>query len=230
MAESLKQVGEFPAPIPAPVMAGTNPYDKATLVSIFPQVVEEVKHTVYPGRFTIEPGTFEKPSILVIGSSSWFKVLGNGEPPLEVPVFASQMAESIIHDYCSGMLECDMGTAQPGLIFIPGEVTVTEVLSKYKVALTGAKLKQDAWFSRLTRLADSLWARSNQNPLVIWDEMRLAARSLGYDAPWIKDYQMVKMVKCFGCGGLKDPEYPICQHCKTIDPNHPKAADIKTAT
>jgi hypothetical protein len=92
------------------------------------------------------------------------------------------------------------------------------------------KNKQDNWFRLLLKLADALWARSNNNPLVIWDEMRIAARELGADKAWTKDFQLVDLIKCFACGGLRNPQFPVCPTCKVVDPNHPLAKDLKFAT
>jgi hypothetical protein len=55
------------------IRSAPNPTDKSTIVSIFPRLVDEIKHTIQPGRFIIMPGSVEKPSILVIGPSSWWR-------------------------------------------------------------------------------------------------------------------------------------------------------------
>src|SRR6266576_4523463 len=86
------------------IRAMKNPMDKCTIVSIFPKVIDEVKYTIEPGRFHIEPGTFEKPSILVVGSSSWWREIDVEQPMLEIPNSSIQIAESVIKDYCNGLL------------------------------------------------------------------------------------------------------------------------------
>lgn len=207
-----------------------NPLDKCTIVSIFPKEVEEIKHTIEPGRFHINAGTYEKPSVLVVGSSSWWKDIDIDQPMLEIPVSSIQVAESIVKDYCNGMIGCNMADCMPGLFFILGEHNVMEVQMKYKSVLEATKIKQDNWYKILVRLADSLWARANGNPLVISDEMRLAARSLNFnDKPWLKDFTTVEMVKCKACGTLKHPDYPVCPVCKAIDNSHPSAKELKFA-
>jgi hypothetical protein len=47
--------------------------DKSTIVSIYPKEINEVKHTIEPGRFHLKPGKPDSPSLLVVGSSSWWK-------------------------------------------------------------------------------------------------------------------------------------------------------------
>lgn len=226
----MAQVGEFPAPIQPVTRAPISPYDRSTIISILPHRVININHTVFPGEFIVEPGTFDKPSVLVIGPSSWFRFFGDDQPVLEIPHSSIVMADSVVQDYCKGMLGCDMESAIPGLFYTPGEVSVVDVKLKYKAKLAEVKAKQDNWFRVLVRIADSLWARTNGNPLVIWDEMRIGARTLGMDdKPWLKDFNIVDKVKCFACGNLRDPAYPICPNCRVIDPTHPLADKVKFA-
>jgi hypothetical protein len=227
--------GNTPMQIPVPfgrrlVRATRNPMDKCTIISIFPKEIEETKHTIEPGKFYIKPGTYDNPSILVVGSSSWWKDYDPDQPPVEIVVSSIQLAESIIRDYNNSMLGCDMADATPGLFFVLGAKTVAEIKMEYKIKLDEIKNRQDNWFKVLVRLADSLWARTGQNPLVIWEEMRIAARELNFnDKPWLKDFQVAELVRCAACGSMKNPAYPVCPSCKNIDKNHPLAAELKFA-
>jgi hypothetical protein len=207
-----------------------NPLDKCTIVSIFPKEINEVKHTIEPGRFHVDPGSFENPAILVVGPSSWWKDYDIEQPMLEIPNSSIQIAHSIITDYCNGALGCDMGDAMPGLFFILGSVNQLEVKTKYREELEKARAKQNNWYNILVKLADSLWARTNGNPLTICDEMRLAARELNFnDKVWLKDFQVAQLVRCVACGGMRNPDFPICPTCKVIDPTNPLAKDLKYA-
>ena len=66
-------VGEFPGlalnnnrrTIRAPI----NPMDKSTVVSIIPKRIVETKATITPGYFELASGSFDNPSILVVGPS-----------------------------------------------------------------------------------------------------------------------------------------------------------------
>jgi len=207
-----------------------NPLDKSTIVSIFPKAIDDDKITIVPGKFHIDAGLYEKPSILIVGGSSWWSDTDVERPILEIPVSSIQVAESLVKDYCNGMFNCNMGDSMPGLFFVLGEQTIMDIKTKYKIMLEMVKEKQDNWFRVLVKSADSLWARSNGNPLVIWDEMRIAARSLNLnDKPWLKDFHIVQLVPCKFCGVMRNPSYPICQSCRAIDPSHPAAKDIKFA-
>jgi hypothetical protein len=207
-----------------------NPMDKSTIVSVFPREIIEVKHTIEPGHFHLSAGSIESPSTLVVGSSSWWKDIDVEQPMLEIPVSSIQVANSIINDYANGLLGCNMADLMPGIFFVLGSVTVIEIKTKYKNELEKANEKQNNWYRLLVRLADSLWARSNGNPLVICDDMRIAAKALNFNSkPWLQDFQAPMLIKCKFCGSLRNPDYLICPACKAIDQSHPLAKEIKFA-
>ena len=209
------------------VRGPVNPMDKSTIVSIYPKDIDEVKHTIQPGRFFIKAGSLESPSILVVGPSSWWREIDEEQPLLEIPNSSIQIADSIIKDYCNGLLACNMGDSMPGMFYVPGEYDLAGIKKNFPHMLEAAVKKQKNYFLTQVKLADSLWARSQGNPLAISDEMRLAARELGVtDKDWMKDFRMVSMVRCIACGSLKNPDYPVCMSCKAIDKTHPKAKDL----
>jgi hypothetical protein len=205
-----------------------NPLDKSTVVSIFPKEIDEVKHTIQPGRFIISPGSYESPAILVVGPSSWWRDIDREQPLLEIPVSSIQIADSIVKDYCNGYLACNMGDCMPGLFYLPGEIKVEQLKKEFSNKVDAAQVKQKNWYSLLVKMADALWARSSGNPLAISDDMRLAARELNLitNKDWMKDFTMVNMVRCKACGALKNPEYPICATCRFPDPSHPMTKQL----
>src|SRR6185369_6433308 len=156
------------------VRAATNPLDVCTLVSIYPKPIVSDKPTLFPGKWRLEAGTYDEPSVLKVGPSSWWKDVGLDQPLLEIPVSAINIAASIINDYINGILECDMDTCKPGVFFVEGNLTAKEVKEKRKSELDLAAAKQRNWYESLVRLADIQWARTNGNPLSIADEMRIA--------------------------------------------------------
>lgn len=207
------------------IRATPNPLDKATIISIFPKVMPpEKKPTIQPGIFQIPYGTFTKPGLLVVGPSSWWKETDEGQPLLEIPHSALTVAHSVVRDWAVGLLACDMGDIRPGVFYIPGEITEADLIKKveYKALLEQANVRQKNWFAELVRIADTLWARTNGNPLTISDDMKLAAKELGLEKPWIKDFTHISMVNCKACGALKNPAYPVCPNCKSVD--NPEAA------
>jgi hypothetical protein len=212
------------------IRAQINPMDKSTIVSILPKKIDEVKYTIQPGRFIIEPGSLDNPSLLVVGPSSWWREIDEDQPLLEIPVSSIQIADSIVKDYCRPALASDMVTSSPGLFYVAGEHTVITIKKSYTHELNSAYAKQRTWYTILIRMADSLWARSDGNPLAISDDMRLAARELGLNKDWMKDFQMVDMVRCKVCGSLRNPQYPMCPTCKAVeDPSRLKDLGVTFA-
>ncbi len=224
-----KQVGEFPEQRNQR-LAYRNPLDVATIVSIFPESFISEKYTLFPGKFYINGGTLKTPGLTLIGVSSWWRQVQGGQPDQEVPTSSVAIAESIINDYCNGLVECNMGDKMPGMFYIPGNLDITEIQKKYKTALDTANIKQKNWFAALVSKADADWVKYNNNPRAILSTAKFAAGELGFlDKPWLKDMQALEKVKCFACGNLRDPEYPVCGVCKAIDPNHPLASSLQFA-
>jgi hypothetical protein len=223
-------VGQFPDPFRRVIRMPVNPLDVSTIVSIYPVEIDEVKPTIQPGRFIIPPGTLDKPSTLIVYPSSWWRDMDEDQPLLEFPVWSIAVAESIVKDYCGGILGADT-VARPGIFYVPGKLTPEEIKKQFPHELEAANQKQRLYYGNLIKLADSLWARSNGNPLAISDGMRLAAREMGQGTrEWMKNQQMMETARCKACGGLRNPEYPICPNCKNIDMSHPGAKDLKFAT
>lgn len=199
------------------IRAPVNPLDKATVVSIFPRLVDETKVTIQPGRFIIQPGTYNEPSVLVVGPSSWWRDLDLEQPLLEIPVSSIQIADSIVKDYCNGLLSCDMSTRMPGLFYLQGAKTVEMIKKEHKADLDAAKRRQDEWYKELINQADVDWARTNGNPLAVSDLSRLGCQELQYkEKPWMANIAAMQMINCKACGNLVRPGYPICSNCKTI--------------
>lgn len=210
------------------IRAQPNPMDKSTIVSIYPKPIYERKPTIQPGEFRIAAGTYDKPAILVVGSSSWWRDTEN-DMALEIPHWSIQIADSIVNDYCNGLHCCNMGDAMPGLFHLPGNLTVAEIKTKHKAELDNAAAKQKNYFKALILEADVSWARTNGNPIAISDEMRLAAQELGAkDKPWMKDFTTYEMSACPACGNLRNTAFPVCPHCKNVvDVEKAKALGLK---
>jgi hypothetical protein len=199
------------------IRAPVNPLDKSTIVSILPKLIEERKYTIQPGVFVIQPGSYENPSTLIVGGSSWWKEIDENQPLLEIPHSSIVVADSVVRDYCNGLIACDMADNMPGLFFIPGAITQFEIKKVHKDKLDAAEAKQKNWFNMLVRMADSLWAGSNGNPLTISAEMKMAAHNLNlFNKEWLKDSQVMELVRCIACGHLKNPLFPVCSNCKAI--------------
>lgn len=217
------------------VRAPVNQLDKCTIISIYPRKISERKPTLQPGIFNIEPGSIKRPSMLVVGSSSWWKDVDPEQPLLEIPTWSTTVARSVVEDYINGLYGYAPGRAHPGLFWVEGEHTPVTIITNEKVQalLKVAATKQNQFYQNLVRSADTLWARSNGNPLSITDDMRLAARELNVHTgkDWMKDFTIItEMSKCPACGSLRNTAYPICPTCKAIcDPEQASKMGIKFA-
>lgn len=199
------------------VRAPINPMDKSTVVSIYPRYIREVKHTISPGIFEIQPGTYEKPTILVVGPSSWWREVSEEEPLLEIPNGSVQIADAIVKDFCNGLVGCNMTSSMPGLFWVPGEQTVKSIFEKFGPRIEKSRAQQNNFFSALVKMADSLWARTNGNPLVITDDMRVAAKHLNLTMKdWMHDFQMQEKVECPACKTPLKPDVVVCSTCRAV--------------
>lgn len=224
-------VGEFPgvnAMRRRAIRGPINELDKSTIVSLYPKEIFQRNPTIQPGEFLIPAGTVDKPGILVVGPSSWWRDVDEDQPLLEIPVSSVQIAESVVRDYCNSVLGVNGSDATMGVFYVAGEHTREEIKKNFAGPLAKAVATQKKWYENLVKMGDSLWARSNGNPLAIDENMRTAAKQLGQtNKDWLKDFQAVDMVRCYACGSLKHPDYAVCMTCRAIDPKHAKAADIR---
>lgn len=197
--------------------APINPLDKATVISILPKSIREVKPTIEPGIFVLEPGSYANPSILTVGPSSWWREVDENQPLIEIPTSAILIAESVVNDYCNGILGCDMGDNMPGLFWVPGTVNHESLMKNHKPMLDNAARKQRNWYTALVKMADVLWARSQGNPLAISEDMKLAAQELNVKGKeWLRNFEHVEMVTCKACGQMNRANVVICPNCKVI--------------
>jgi hypothetical protein len=193
-----------------------NPLDKCTIVSVFPKDIYDSKPMVFPGVFAMKAAKENDFNTLIVGPSSWWKEMEEGQPPLEIIHSSIQMAESFIKDYCA-QIGVEYGSKMPGLFFVPGAVSKDEILKKYSNKLDEYRDKQKEFFHNLVKLADIMFARTNGNPITISDDARLAANYLGMkDKPWLLDYQTMEKSPCKFCGEFINPKYPVCKHCHCV--------------
>lgn len=194
-----------------------NPLDKSTVVSIYPRPINENKPTIQPGNFQLEAGSYDKPALLVVGPSSWWKELDDEQPLLEIPVSSVQIAKSIVQDYCNGLLASNANDIMPGFFYIPGEWSSEKIKAEKKVLLDRALECQRRWYTALVKIADVLWSRTNGNPISINDDMKLAARELNLNnKDWIKDFHEIQKISCKACGNLNNEMVIVCPNCKVV--------------
>lgn len=200
-----------------PTKQPVNPADKCTIFSIYPKEIDEVKHTIQPGRFIIAAGSPEKPTRLVVGSSSWWREIDVDQPYLEIPNSSLQVANSVVNDYCNGLIGCNMEDSMPGLFFLPGDITVEKLMKEYKTTYDKAVTRQTKFWHSIIELTDILWSNTNGNPLCVSDDARLACKMIGIEnKDWMQNFQNQGLVRCVACGSLRNPLYPVCSNCNRV--------------
>lgn len=193
--------------------------DIYTIVSIYPRPIKEDKtgSGLDPGYFYIAPGSLEHPSILHVGSSVYWNRYSAEMEPAEVTVPAILMAESIISDWYKGMIGFKDKEAHPGVFFVEGKKTVEQIKKDHQQELKAADILQRRWYENLVIEADSIWARTNGNPIAIPTDAKRAAEGLGLkNKPWMQDFNTLQMVSCINCGNLRNPAYPSCPSCRVV--------------
>lgn len=191
-----------------------NPLDICTVVSIFPKPITTRFITCEPNEFFIPAASKEKPSLIHVGSVSWWKDTGPDQPLIEIQVSSPQVAQSILTDSVYNMVGTLKDVRHAGVFFLLGKKQLSEIT---KADIEKADALQTAWYRELVKMADVDWATSNGNPLVISDDSRLAAEKLGQkDKPWMGDFRAAEMVACTACGSLRNPKFPVCVACHNI--------------
>lgn len=194
-----------------------NPIDKSTVVSVYPREIVEVKHTIFPGRFVIPAAPEGSFSTLVVGSSSWFREIDEDTPVIEIPVSSVEIAKAIITDYSNGLAGCNMFDKMPGLFYLLGEWSHEKIKKEAVAELKAAEEKQLNWFKQLVVIADTLWSRTNGNPLSISDDARFAANKLNLkNKPWMGDFRSAALNNCPACGHMVNFNFPVCSNCKAV--------------
>lgn len=200
-----------------PPKSDTNPYDRATIFSVFPrEIIDRTKVTLQPNLFIIPPGKPDLPSRLVVEPAVWWRDIDPEQELLEIPVSAVVLAHSIVTDHNNSIMGANAGDAVPGIFYVPGDIALKELAEKYQTLWDNAILKQRRWYEMLVKLGDALWARTNGNPLAVDDLMRLACIELGLTRDWATLVQRMAMIPCSACGNLRNPAFPICSHCKNV--------------
>jgi len=202
-----------------------NPADKATIVSVFPKEIDEVKPTIFPRRFIIPAAVKDDFSLLVIEGASFFRPSVTSNIPMEIPINAMSLAESIINDYLNSTWLVSRGNRCPGVFFVLGEFNKITI-QKYKSpeGKTFAELLehhraiQKAWFIEVMNAADAFWASTGGNPRSIPEDARIAAELMGLEKtkPWMANVVASQLENCKSCGEMINVTYPVCRYCHAI--------------
>lgn len=202
-----------------------NPGDKCTIVSIYHASYTIDKLTTQPSSFTINGCPQGEPfALTVVGPASWWREDFATKQFIEVSCNSLQIATALVNDFVTTKLGYKGAVSRPGIFVMIGEwAPDTIVIAKDKSGKTfaqcldAARAAQKTYYNEIVQMADSLWARTNGNPLSISGEQRIAALKLNLNnKPWLQDAKIQEQINCIACGTLVLPQYPICPNCKAI--------------
>lgn len=192
----------------------------ATIISIVPFPISEMKPGIYPGNFDIPASKNFEPEVLVIGDSKYHVSIDENRS-ITVKCVAADVAKSIVEDYIVSNLGFSLENGcWPGLTYELGTFTKSEVKSKFAQKLEALKKNQLNWFKKLVEMADDDWEKTHQHKCIS-DMQRHAARALNLDRPWIINVtadSLTKEVltKCGACRSIISSEAIVCPNCKCI--------------
>lgn len=188
---------------------------KATIVSFYPQDIDEFVPFLHPPRYHVDASDGKNPQVLVIEDAHYYleNRTGDDRPPIRVPVPADQLAASLVYDFKNSMIEREEG-CEPAVFCVPGEFTPDGIVKSFKDQITKELAKQKNWFQRLVRKGDDDWQKFRQHKMIS-DLHRLAASQLGLgDREWatiVKD-----ITTCPACGVTVATNQVVCQNCRCI--------------
>jgi hypothetical protein len=189
---------------------------EATVVSLMPCAIVEKKPGLIPDTYFLpkaEKGDFQS---IVVTDTRFPVYIDNDRGTMWIPALGETVAESIVRDYSNAQLGIEDG-AKPGLFWIPGEHTKSNISKNHQAELSAGKDMQTRWFKRLVRLADDDWNRFHQHRMIS-DIQRYAAEFLGSDREWLSiDMQSLDVVRCPACSiVLQNPHAAICINCRCV--------------
>jgi len=198
--------------------------DRATIVSLLPMDLMEVKTGLIPSRYFIpkaEDGKFSITHIKPAAFDVEIPLTGKdgGMSTIRVPTPSSVLAESLVFDFVDSQLGINREEESiPGIFWLYEALSPIDVLTKHSDKIAEYNDKQNRWFKSLIMIADDDWAQSRRHN-TISDLQRIAARRLKWDREWLVDETKIKesaTVSCPACMTQVHSEAAICATCTFI--------------
>lgn len=194
-----------------------NNLDKATIISMFPFAIREVKPSIQPGYYYIPAAEETKFQLLTINPAYEIYRIPATEQILKQEIKATEVARSIVQDFLKNVLASGEN-CYPGLFWARGVFTKEQVQITFKEELKEAYQAQLNWYQAIVKIADDDWA-SYRKHIFINENQRHAAKILGYKRDWLMDTPQADnhmLVNCPACFSLIHPQASICGNCRTI--------------
>lgn len=192
----------------------------ATVISLVPFPINEFKPGMVPGNFAIEAAPEGGFSTLLVKKCKHGVYLDENRPTLIVPTAPEEVAESICFDYKKGQMGLQMGVAEPGLFWVPGDYTTEEGLKTVKAVhakdFLEAMKKQMAWFKALVSQADDAWGKFKMRAMIS-EPQKIAAQRLKLNREWLLEGEVeAALSECPACFEKVHPRAIICRACNAI--------------
>lgn len=189
-------------------------YD-ATLVSIVPLPIEEVKPGMMPSAFILPASEDDEPVCLSISNCSTSIYIGD-KKSIKVPLHPKDVATAIVFDYNTSNLlaQVDRGI-HPGFFWVPDILDAAGVKKNFASKLAAAKKAQNLWFMALLKESDDTWQRYHQHRMIT-DLGRIAARRAGLVREWLVEEQTAETTLCPACNSFIRGKAIVCKDCHCI--------------
>lgn len=192
----------------------------ATVISLVPFAIDETKPGMTPTRFYIDPAPEDSFTCLLVTGCRHGVYLDENRPVLVVPTAPEEVAEAICFDYKKGQLGIAIGTAEPGLFWVPGDFVEKEkhkeLQAVYAKEFAEARRLQNEWFKAMVALADDGWSRFKQRGMISYPQ-KVAAMRLKLEREWLLDSEVTaSLSECPACFEKVHPRAIVCRGCQAI--------------
>lgn len=187
----------------------------ATIVSLFPEEINEFKPRLIPSYFKI-PAAPQDGFVCVVINKAQFPIeVADGERTFLVPELPEDVAKAIVEDWVSAKIGVTPED-RPGVFWVDGAFDNTGIEKNFPLKLTDARNSQIRWFKRLVELANDEFARTKQ-VRTISDLQKTAAKYLGLtDLPWMQVEIVTTPSFCKFCT-IPVPEHAlVCPNCHNV--------------
>lgn len=186
---------------------------EATVISLFPAALNEVKPGIYPGVFTAPPAEKDDFQVMIVPDACYYVFIDDERGSLRVPVNSHDLARSICEDFIRACLEVTED-AKPGLFWIPGRHNKDTIKITQKEKLQHVNDIQKKWLMKLILMADDDWQKSRQFRNIS-DLQRRAAEILGLKKEWLVNVPP-ELVLCPVCKTSLENDPIICGRCQVV--------------
>jgi len=191
---------------------------KATVVSLCPYDLNEMKPGIYPGSFFIpaaKPPDFE---VCVITDAVGHTYIDQDRGSFSRPYSCDEIAKSIVRDHIVACICVDRESETwPGLFWLEEEHSKEDIKKNHADKLKSAMNSQNRWLLALVMMADDDWGKTHSHR-AISDLQRRAAGILEHQVgkkEWaveIKDIADFKL--CPFCRTQIPQEALVCATCR----------------